>query len=268
MLIASGLFFTAGLLATFGSSAAYIWHLLRQGKAAGRLGVLLTAMAVLFLGLSLLLRSLVAGHAPFANQYEFSVAFAWGIAAAFLYADRRYGARGLGGIVMPLAALILAFASTLSAQVDPLIPALQNSLLLTLHVSVAIVAYGTFAVAFGAAVLYLLGSEKGSLGAERWLLDEIAYRSVMIGFPTMAMVIILGAVWANIAWGRYWGWDPKETSSLVTWLVYGGYLHAHGLKGWSGTPSAVLLVLGFVAVLLTFFGNFFFGGLHSYVGLG
>jgi len=267
VLIASGLFFTAGLLAALGASGAFIWHTLGQGKVARQLGTLLAGFTVAFLGLSLLLRSVAAGHAPFANQYEFSVAFAWGIAAAYLYADRRWGARSLGIVVMPLAALVLAFASTLSARADPLVPALQNSLLLTLHVSVAIVAYGTFAVAFGAAVLYLL-RPKSSLGNEGWLLDEIAYRSVMIGFPTMGLVIVLGAVWANIAWGRYWGWDPKETSSLVTWLIYGGYLHARGTRGWVGAPSALLLVLGFGAVLLTFFGNYFFGGLHAYVGLG
>jgi ABC-type transport system involved in cytochrome c biogenesis permease subunit len=84
----------------------------------------------------------------------------------------------------------------------------------------------------------------------------------------MALVIILGAVWADTAWGRYWGWDPKETASLITWLIYGGYLHARAVHGWHGGRSAVLLVAGFAAVLFTYFGNLFFGGLHSYSGLG
>ena len=92
----------------------------------------------------------------------------------------------------------------------------------------------------------------------------MAYRSVVAGFPMMALVIILGAVWADIAWGRYWGWDPKETASLVTWLLYGGYLHARVLRGWRGRRSAILLVIGFAGVMFTYFGNYFLGGLHSY----
>ena len=86
----------------------------------------------------------------------------------------------------------------------------------------------------------------------------------MVGFPMMALVIILGALWADIAWGTYWSWDPKETASLVTWLIYGGYLHARVMRGWRGERSAALLILGFGATLFTYYGNLFFGGLHSY----
>jgi ABC-type transport system involved in cytochrome c biogenesis permease subunit len=86
----------------------------------------------------------------------------------------------------------------------------------------------------------------------------------MVGFPAMFLTIVLGAVWADIAWGRYWSWDPKETASLVTWLIYGGYLHARVLRGWRGNRSAALLILGFGATLFTYFGNLFLGGLHSY----
>jgi len=115
------------------------------------------------------------------------------------------------------------------------------------------------------------------------ILDDMAYRSVMAGFPAMALVIILrclsagladttsgilGALWANTALSRYWGWDPKETASLVTLFIYGAYLHARVVRGWQGQRSATLLLLGFAAVLFTYFGNLFFGGLHSYVGLG
>ena len=171
-------------------------------------------------------------------------------------------------IVVPTALAVLWYASTLPADAAPLVPALQNNLLLTAHVAVSIVAYGTFAVSFGAAVLYLL-QERVPAGIlpDAGLLDEIGYRSVTIGFPFMALVIILGALWANVAWGRYWGWDPKETASLVTWLIYGAYLHARTLRGWKGDRSAALLVVGFGAVLFTYFGNLFFGGLHSYAGL-
>ena len=96
----------------------------------------------------------------------------------------------------------------------------------------------------------------------------IVVQAVMIGFPFLTLTIVLGALWAEVAWGRYWGWDPKETASLVTWLIYGGYLHARVVRGWRGERSAALLLVGFAAVLFTYFGNLFFGGLHSYAGLG
>ena len=98
-------------------------------------------------------------------------------------------------------------------------------------------------------------------------LDAVAYRSVIIGFPVFASMIVLGSYWASIAWGRYWGWDPKETSALVTWLIYAVYLHARSQRGWAGRPAALILVLGFGAVLFTYFGNLFFSGLHAYSGL-
>ena len=99
------------------------------------------------------------------------------------------------------------------------------------------------------------------------VLDEVAYRAVIIGFPIFAALIILGSYWASIAWGRYWGWDPKETSALVTWLIYAVYLHARSLRGWAGRPAALILVIGFGAVLFTYFGNLYFSGLHAYSGL-
>ena len=100
------------------------------------------------------------------------------------------------------------------------------------------------------------------------VLEEVGYRAVIVGFPLLALGIALGAYWANSAWGRYWGWDAKETSSLVTWLVYAGYLHMRGLRRWQGMRSAVLLVVGFLAVLFTYFGvNLWVSGLHSYSGV-
>ena len=99
-------------------------------------------------------------------------------------------------------------------------------------------------------------------------LEEIAHKSVLIGFPMLALGVALGAWWANDAWGRYWGWDPKETSALVTWLIYAGYLHARGLRGWRGKRSMWLLVIAYGAVLFTYFAvNLWVSGLHSYSGV-
>ena len=232
---------------------------------AGRYGTILTVNSFAFLTASLVFRAIASGHGPFSNMYEFSLAFGWGALALFLYFQFQYRLRTLALLVLPIALGLLAYATTVPSEITPLVPALQNDLLLTVHVAVAIIAYGAFAIAFGAAVLFLIQRRD----TVRWLpkkvlLDEIGYKAVMVGFPMMALVIILGALWADIAWGTYWSWDPKETASLVTWLLYGAYLHARVLRGWRGERSAALLILGFGATLFTYYGNLFFGGLHSY----
>ena len=233
--------------------------------AAGRYATILTVNAFAFLTASLAFRAVASGHGPFANMYEFSLAFVWGAVGIYLYFEFRYGLRTLALLVLAVSLGLMAYATTVPSAIDPLVPALQNDLLLTVHVAVAILAYGAFAVAFGAALLFLFQRHD----TVHWLpraaaLDEIGYKAVMLGFPMMALVVILGAVWAEIAWGSYWSWDPKETASLLTWLIYGGYLHARVLRGWRGTRSALLLILGFAATLFTYFGNYFLGGLHSY----
>ncbi len=231
-------------------------------------GTLIAWLTFVFLTASLLFRTIAVGHGPFANMYEFSVAFGWGVTGVYLYFERRYHQRVLGLIALPIALALLLYATTIRSASEPLVPALQNNLLLTVHVAVAIVAYGTFSVAFAAAVLHLIQPETGRRGLPRpELLDEISYRSVVIGFPFLTLTIVLGAVWADVAWGSYWSWDPKETASLVTWLIYGAYLHARVVRGWRGSRAAWLLVIGFAATLFTYFGNLFFGGLHSYSGL-
>ena len=235
---------------------------------APRVGPYATLFAVngaVFLGVSLLMRSFAAGRGPFSNMYEFTVAFAFGTALVYLYMEWRYAVRNLGTVVIPIILALLAYSATVPADIRPLVPALQNNLLLTIHVAVAIIGYGAFAAGFGAAVLYFVQRRFALTWLpEAALLDEIGYRSIVIGFPMMTLTIILGAWWADVAWGTYWSWDPKETASLVTWLIYGAYLHTHTLRGWQGTRSALVLLLGFAAVLFTYYGNYFFGGLHSY----
>lgn len=222
-------------------------------------------LSLLFLTASLVTRTVETGHGPFANQFEFAVSFAWGIIAAHVYFEWRYRVRMLALVVLPIALAMLLYAMSVGSEAVLLVPALQNNLLLTLHVMMAIVAYGAAAVACAAGVLYLIQPDSGRRGLPKpRLLDEIGYRAVVISFPSMTLMIVLGALWADIAWGSYWSWDPKETSSLVTWLIYGAYLHARVVRGWRGRRSAGLLMLGFAAVLFTYFGNLFFGGLHAY----
>lgn len=234
-------------------------------RALAQYGTHFTRLALVFVTACLVFRTIAVGHGPFSNQYEFSVAFGWGMLAAYVYFEHRYHVRTIGLVILPITAGLLLYAMSVGATANPLVPALQNSVLLSIHVAVAIFAYGALAVSFAAGVLYLIQPEQGRRGLPKpSLLDEIGYRAVIIAFPFLTLTSVLGAVWAQIAWGRYWSWDPKETAALLTWLVYGAYLHARVARGWVGRRAAWLLMLGFAAVLFTFFGNLFFGGLHSY----
>jgi cytochrome c-type biogenesis protein CcsB len=237
----------------------------------GRFATLLAWFGVAFQAASILFRTIAGGRLPLSNMYEFSCTFVLLAVVVYLIFERWYGVRQLGAIVLPLVVGMCAYIWLLPAdlrEVNALIPALQNRPLMTVHVSMAILAYATFAVAFAAAVLFLV--------ANRWrvawlpspdLLDDLGYRAVTIGFPAMSMVLILGSVWAYRAWGTYWQWDPKETAALFTWLIYGVYLHTRSLRGWRGSRSAVILLVAFAAVIFTYFGNYVFGGLHAYGGV-
>ena len=234
-------------------------------RALALYGTYFTWLALAFLTVCLVLLTVATGHGPFTNQFEFSVSFVWGMLAAYAYFEHRYHVRTIGLLILPITGALLLYALTLGVETQPLVPALQNPLLLTIHVAVATVAYGAFAVSFATAALYLFQRGEDRPGFPKpALLDEMGYRAVIIGFPLHTMTVVLGAVWAQKAWGTYWSWDPKETASLITWLIYGAYLHARVARGWVGNRAAWLLVAGFASVIFCFFGNLFFGGLHSY----
>jgi cytochrome c-type biogenesis protein CcsB len=237
----------------------------------GRAATAVAWLAIGLLGAALVARWRATDHAPWSNMWEYTVAFAWGVSFAYAVFERWYGQRTLGSLALPVAlGLMITAAVFFPSDVKPLVPALQNRPLLTAHVAMMVLSYSALSVSFGSAVMYLIQGERNRFARlpRASLLDEIGYRSVMVGFPMLALGIALGAYWANEAWGRYWGWDPKETSALVTWLIYAGYLHMRGLRRWQGTRSAVLLVIGFGAVLFTFFAvNLWVSGLHSYAGV-
>jgi cytochrome c-type biogenesis protein CcsB len=234
-----------------------------------RAAVWLTVAAAIALGASVGLRGIVVGRGPWGNLYEFSVAFAFSMTCGYLVLSRRYPIRSIGFIPLGVALALLLYASSLPSEIEPLVPALQNAPLLTIHVGMAVLSYGIFATSFAAGVGYLIQGQDDRFA---WLpshkvLDEVAYRAVIIGFPIFATMIILGSWWASIAWSRYWGWDPKETAALVTWLTYAVYLHARNQRSWAGRPAALLLVVGFGMVLVTYSGSLWFSGLHAYSGL-
>jgi len=229
----------------------------------------LTIAAVATLVASLGLRAVLVGRGPWGNLFEFSAAFATSIVLGYLILGRRYPIRSIGFIPVGVGLAMLLYAATLPSGIEPLQPALQNPPLLTIHVGLAVISYGIFATSFAAGIGYLV---QGKADRFAWLpshktLDEVAYRAVIVGFPIFATMIILGSWWASIAWSRYWGWDPKETAALVTWLTYAVYLHARNQKAWAGRPSALLLVIGFGMVLVTYSGSLWFSGLHAYSGL-
>ena len=228
------------------------------------------------LGMALILRGIVVGRGPWGNMFEFTVAFAFGIVAGYLALERRYPVRSIGLVPLGVAMGLFLYSSTLPQGIEALVPALQNPPLLTIHVGMAMVSYGIFAMSFAAGLGFLVQERRLADGRTvdrfAWLppretLDAVAFRAVIVGFPVFATMIVLGSWWASIAWSRYWGWDPKETSALVTWLVYAVYLHLRNQRGWRGRPAALVLVVGFVMVLVTYSGNLWFPGLHSYSGL-
>jgi cytochrome c-type biogenesis protein CcsB len=209
------------------------------------------------------------GHAPLSNLYESLVFFGWAIALALLLARWRFAEDLTVMLGVPVVFITMAstFLMKLDAQIKPLIPALQSNWLAA-HVFSCFLGYAGFTVSFVAALILLAGGDSESPGRfmpRPELLDEIVYRAVLVGFPMLTLGIITGAAWADYAWGNYWSWDPKETWSLVTWMVYSAFLHARIAKGWSGRRMALLSIAGFGSVLFTYFGvNMLLPGLHSY----
>ncbi len=212
------------------------------------------------------------GHAPLSNLYESLIFFAMTIALTHLFIDFRYKLRFIGVVASPIPFLVMAYASLPKVDdvIQPLIPALQSNWLIS-HVMACFIGYSAFAIAFGVSIMFLIkpsgaGSQSGIISRipDFDILDDLTHQMVMFGFLFLSIGIITGAVWANQAWGRYWGWDPKETWSLVTWLIYASLLHARLMRGWKGKKIAVLSCIGFFAVIFTYFGVNLLPGLHSY----
>jgi cytochrome c-type biogenesis protein CcsB len=260
----------------------YIFGWVFKKPIAGRMATWVTVSGLAGNTIGFLLRWLESyqlgfGHAPLSNLYESLIFFAWAIAVIYLFIEWRYGNRVIGAFSAPLACLAMAYASlspNISDRIQPLIPALKSNWLIA-HVITCFIGYGAFAVAFGVSLMYIFkaGEIQGADGLtsrlpSTSLLDELTHQLVMFGFLFLSAGIITGAVWANSAWGRYWGWDPKETWSLITWFVYASLLHARLMRGWRGRRVAYLSIIGFVAVLFTYFGVNLLPGLHSYQSMG
>jgi cytochrome c-type biogenesis protein CcsB len=243
-----------------------------------RIGLALTALGWGVHVLAIVLRGVAAERVPWANMFEFALTGTGILVGVFLFANLWKDLRFLGTFVTGLAVLLLVLATrNLYVDVIPLPPALDSAWLV-IHVLVAILGTGFFALGAGLSITQLLQQrrEAGRLARVSFLtrvpgsttLEALAYRVNVIGFVLWTFTLMFGAIWAERAWGRYWGWDTKEVWTFVIWVVFAGYVHARATRGWRGTPSAVLAIVGFAAVLFNFtVVNLFFTGLHAYSGL-
>lgn len=237
----------------------------------GRLGVSVTVLgAALHLG-SVVSRGIATSRMPLGNMYEYLSAVGLAAVLAWLYVLRTHDVRRVAVFVLlPVALLLFLAGNLLYSEAAALQPALR-SYWIVIHVTAAVLASGVFLVSGVSSALHVFAEYRidrpqrtERLPAPEFL-DRLAYRSGVFGFVTITFAIITGAVWAESAWGRYWGWDPKETAAFVTWVCYAAYLHARATGGWRGRRAAWINVVGLAVVLFNlFFVNLVVAGLHSY----
>ncbi|MFZ3454340.1 c-type cytochrome biogenesis protein CcsB [Arthrobacter sp. 7Tela_A1] len=251
-------------------------------RNAARVAVALTVLGTLIHAAAVVMRGMAAHRVPWGNMYEFCTTGALVVSVIFLLVLLRRDLRFLGTVVLGLV-LIMMMAATIGfpTPVGHLIPALQSYWLI-IHVSVAVIASALFTLTFAMSVLQLLQADREAKvragGKERLAflkivpsaqsLENFSYRINAVAFVLWTFTLMAGAVWAEQAWGRYWGWDTKEVWTFVIWVVYAGYLHARATRGWTGTRAAWLSIVGYLCVVFNFtIVNVYFAGLHSYSGV-
>lgn len=337
---ATRVFFTIAEVAYLAAALTFAIHYASH-KRGFRVGAIcLLTIGALCQALFVGWRWVEGARPPFANTFETLVFFSLAIATICIFIELLYSPKGVGAGASLLALLVLAYANLFDWGIEPLMPALQNNLWLTLHVIFCFVSYASFAVSYVVALIFLLkrggilrrlsafvaslsavgfvgglvyglgrkheifqkitgwniawlitggiiaaglistalvfvlNTRRGAGEGKGSILANLVPKTIAFGFPFLTLGIITGAVWANVAWGRYWGWDPKETWSLITWVVYALFLHVRFSGGWLGLKAkslpqlqAILSVVGFLFVLFTYFGvNYLLAGLHTYAG--
>jgi len=256
----------------------------RSGRmeAASRIGLLLTWLGFLLHLAGVVTRGLAAGRVPWGNMYEFSITASLAVAIVYLVFVHRYKLQWLGlGVTLVVAAVLGLATLALYTPAGPLVPAL-HSYWLVIHVAAAAISGGAFTIGGLVSILYLVKAraekrvlDGGTMSASLKRLpsaeamDGTAYKVLAFAFPLWTFgVLVAGPIWAEYAWGRYWGWDPKEVWSLVTWVVYAAYLHARATAGWRGRRAATIAIVGWFVFIFNFVGvNLLVSGLHSYAGV-
>ncbi len=248
-----------------------------RSNMAGGIGFSLTALAMIVLLVGVLTRALAAKRVPWGNMYEFGCAATLGALIAYVILVRVWDIDWVGPIITGSATVVLGASAMVYVPAGPLVPAL-HSYWLVIHVLGAIISGAGFLVGAAASVLYLIKSRaerttpEGKRVGFLWRIptaakiDQVAYRVHAFAFPIWTFAaLIAGPIWAQYAWGRYWGWDPKEVWAFITWVVYAGYLHARATAGWKGKAAAILALIGFATFVFNFIGvNLWVGGMHSY----
>jgi len=263
----------------FAAFMLYLLGMVMNRDFLARLGTFASLIGLFAQTLAIILRwvesyRLGIGHAPLSNLYESLIFFAWTIMLLYMIVEWRTKNRTFGTFVTPLAFLAMAYASfspNISSHIQPLIPALKSNWLIS-HVITCFFGYAALGLAFGLSLMYLLkrlDTQKRKsiflrLIPRQSILDDLNYQMTVVGFLMLTLGIITGSVWAHSAWGAYWTWDPKETWSLITLLVYASVIHSRMVRGWKGKKIAILSIIGFSCVLFTYFWVNYFAGLHSY----
>jgi cytochrome c-type biogenesis protein CcsB len=253
-----------------GLSLAYLITLRTGLSRMGRWGLIggfsLHSLAILW-------RFIESGRTPLTNLHESLSFFAWAILGIYLLLYLRYRLEALAAFVSPVAVILMILASLFPKEVIPVAPVL-DSFWLPIHVTLAIIGNAMFALAFAAGIMYLIqerqikskriGAFYHRLPALK-VLDDLNYRCLTLGFPLLTLGIITGSIWAESAWGSYWTWDPKETWSLITWLIYAALLHGRLTVGWRGRKAAIFAITGFGLLVFTFLGvNLLLSGMHGF----
>lgn len=245
----------------------FVAHFFNNKLHFYRTARIFSIIAFIAITLAIVLRTIEVGRLPLSNMFEFTLSFIWGMSLAFLVVEIKFRPRGLGVFFTPLTTFMVIWLLTMDQSSGPLMPALRSNWLY-IHVFTAILSYGAFAVSFVVALMYLLKEQR--IWHQRLprleLLDDLIYKIISFAMPFLTLLIVSGAIWAEDAWGSYWSWDPKETWSLITWLIYAAYLHARFIGGWKGRKSAIFAIIGFMAVMFTFVGvSYLLPGQHSYI---
>jgi len=264
--------FKISFLLYFISAVGYIFFSVLKKNGVGFISFIFLILGFIFNTLNIIFRTLAAHRLPFATMYEVLLVFSWGIALFLIILQINRRMRLLGTLVTPVIFIFTFYASMLPSDIKNLMPALKSDWLIY-HVGMAIIAYGAFAVSFGLGILYLWRERKERTDSSNPLLQEIPdlssldkliYQLIAMAFPFLALVIITGAIWAQQAFATFWQWDPKETWSLITLLVYAAYLHARFVFKSRARICAIIAVIGFIIVIFCFLGvNLLMSGHHS-----
>ena len=254
------------------AAACYVGFLVRGRRVLGTAGIALLLGGLLAHTASMVVRTIATRQPPFLNLYEYMLSLTWSAVVVYLVLEWTTKTKVFGSFGVPLIALSAFITRSLSAAPKPVPPALL-SVWRVPHIGSATLAYAAFGIAFCLAIMYIIRARSEEDEQSFWavrlpspdVLDHTLYRTVAFGFLMETLLILTGALWAQKSWARYWGWDNKETWSLITWLVYAVYLHTRAI-GWKGRKSAVLAMIGFAVAMFTLFGvSYFLSGLHSYV---